>query len=44
METIKFMMISGSWNRGERERERERERARHQYGNYKIHDDLRQLE
>jgi hypothetical protein len=25
METIKFMMISGSWNRGERERERERE-------------------
>jgi hypothetical protein len=42
METIKFMMISGSWNR--RERERERERARHQYGNYKIHDDLRQLE
>jgi hypothetical protein len=38
METIKFMMISGSWNR------RERERARHQYGNYKIHDDLRLLE
>jgi hypothetical protein len=36
----------------EREREREREMiilvnkesARHQYGNYKIHDDLRQLE